>query len=172
MEWIYIAIPSTVTVIGFIITIYLNRIGLKDEISKVQQNISLDKIAEVPYEISEMLTSISKGELDVDAYSSITSKVVAYGSAEAVSILEAMQKYTYSLNGKASEVKGKEFDIIIYTALLLSQIKLDLTGKIIKPLSWIRIRINDADLIGNIISKRINELINENDFEKQFLVKE
>jgi hypothetical protein len=169
MEWLYVFIPSLVTVIGFGITIYLNRVGLRDEISKVQQNISLDRIADVPYEISEMLTSVSKGELDVTVYSSIISKVVAYGSADSVKILETMQIYSYSLKGKkSSEIKGKEYDIIIYTALLLSQIKLDLTGKIIKPLSWIRIRINDANLIDNIITNRINEIIIANDFEKQF----
>ncbi|MDX9797544.1 MAG: hypothetical protein RBT05_01660, partial [Bacteroidales bacterium] len=65
MEWLYFAIPSTVTIIGFIITIYINNKSVKDEVKKVQSSITLSKITDVPFELSEMMSNITNGKFGI-----------------------------------------------------------------------------------------------------------
>lgn len=173
MEWIYFAIPSTVTIIGFIITIYLNNKSVKDEVKKVQSSIALSKITDVPFELAEMMSNITNGKFGLEEYSQIISRIIGYGSNDAVKILERMQQFMYVYydeNGVKDE--KRKFDVIIYVSILISQIKLDLTSQVISPLSWIKIRIKDYEILKDTVIKRVNEIVKENTFNSLFIVEE
>lgn len=51
-------ITAMVTIIGFVVTYFLNKRNFKEEINKQQVNIHLDKIAELPYKIQELMDII------------------------------------------------------------------------------------------------------------------
>jgi hypothetical protein len=113
VEWIYLVIPSTVTIIGFVITIYLNNKSVKDEVKKVQSNIALNNITDVPFELAEMMSNITNGKFGLEQYSQIISRIIGYGSNDAVKIVERMQQFMYLYyNETGAKDDKRKFDVM------------------------------------------------------------
>lgn len=136
-------IPSVVTIIGFIVTYFLNQRNLKEEINKQKSNIYLAKIADMPFEIITLIDHIlDMKDFDVvPTFKEIISSVFAYGSKEAILIMANMQELAYSVSPDSN--KTDRYRQIAYYILLVCQIKYDLTGIKINPEYWYRIRIKD-----------------------------
>jgi len=136
-------IPSVVTIIGFIVTYFLNQRNLKEEINKQKSNIYLAKIADMPFEIITLIDYIlDKKDFDIiPKIKEIMSSVFAYGSKEAILIMANMQELAYSVASDSN--KTDRYRQVAYYILLVCQIKYDLTGIKINPEYWYRIRIKD-----------------------------
>jgi hypothetical protein len=171
MDWVYLVVPSVVSIIGFTITIYINNRNVKDEVSKIKSNIALENITDVPFKLAEIMTKIQGDGFQLEEYSEILSKIIGYGSNEAVKVLETMQSFLYRMNkGSKQENKESKFDGIIYLSILISQIKYDLTSQITPPISWVKIRIKDFDVFEEFFIERINALIKEYDFNEKLII--
>ena len=149
-------ISSAVTIIGFIVNYSLTKKSFKDEISKMKKAKMIENNDELIRRFMEMLT-FSPKEIEkkgVDYYKETANLVYEYGSKEVIEIFADFQQSNYS----------KEKDVVktfAYICLILSQIKYDLVGEVIKPNIILKIKLKDystSDILKNI-SKEIDDMI-------------
>ena len=150
-----------VTAIGFIVTYFMTKKNFRDEIKKEKISIATESIQSLPYEFCELMSKTIKGSIDPKEYEKLLSKVIAYGSNDAIKIAIAMQRNAYQKSGK---------NPIVFFSLLITQLKYDLTSEIISPESWCLLKINDYDTTKDKTKAQINEIIEELDLNKKFKV--
>ena len=117
-----------------------------------------------------MDNAINKTELSAQEYSSVLYKVLAYGSKEAVNIAVAMQELSYSLNSTPNVSTNQKSLLALY-ALLITQLKYDLTSEVISPESWLKLKMRDYPSIEEEIRSLINKHIYELELPSVFLLK-
>ena len=158
-------LTSFITIVGFIATYQFTKRNLKNELQKSKQQLNMEAIKELPYEICQILNDINEDSKKTSAqqknllfrYSEIISKVLVYGSCEAVSIAVYMQQTTYQSNGDTdNESKWK---LMAGWSLLITQLKYDLTDVVISPETWFKLKIKDYEDNKAPIQNAINELI-------------
>lgn len=151
-------ISSLVTVIGFIVTYFLNKRNFKEEIAKQQENIRLDRIADLPYKIQMLMQSIlDKGNADIlSEFKELMSSVFAYGSEDAIKLIANMQELNYAYADNPGRAGNK---VMAYYILLLCQIKYDLTGTEINPEFWYRMRLTDYAKLKTSLCETNNEIV-------------
>ena len=103
----------------------------------------------------------------VDEYGEILSKVLAYGSRNAVDIAILLQRLSYGLKEGAEEGRWKALAAF---SLLITQLKYDLTLEVISPESWFKLRITDYEKMQDEIRREINFIIDELGLSKEFRV--
>ncbi|HRX13770.1 MAG TPA: hypothetical protein P5087_01940 [Eubacteriales bacterium] len=168
---IAVIISGIITIAGFIITIIVTNKNLKNEINKIKISKSMEKMQDIP----KLLLDFIKVAQDFDKnritqeqaqeyLKNINNIIVAYGSQDAIKILENQQSLLYS-----NKIKG--LDIVYYISLLITQIKYDLTGIVMSPLSWLKVNINDYSHIESRAIEKINQIIYENKLNNKFKCK-
>jgi hypothetical protein len=153
-------ITAMVTIIGFVVTYFLNKRNFKEEINKQQVNIHLDKIAELPYKIQELMDIILDKKNDkaiLSKFKELMFSIFAYGSKDAIILVTNMQELNYIL--AASPDKADKNMLIAYYILLLCQVKYDLTGIEINPEFWYRMRLTDYSKMKSSLDKSSNEIV-------------
>ncbi len=161
-------ISGIVTIIGFIVTYIMTKKNLKDEVHKIKQNISIELMQKIPFEILEYFDSLKKANSDelLLKLQSIMSQVYAYGSVNAIKTLVAFQTINYHIK----EMENKT-DTLILLSILVSQIKYDITGEIIDPTNWLKIKIRDyKETLEPSISANVNFLIDKYELNKKLKV--
>lgn len=161
-----------VTIIGFVVTYFLSRKNLADEILKFKQTSQVDQIKELAFELCNLLQSaLEKKNYSTlqNNYAKLMNKVLAYASKDAVNIAVWAQQVNYqnSSSGQSS------FAPLVALALLISQLKYDASAEIIPADTWFRLRINDYEKSGmkNEIEKLITETVKELNLNKGFCPK-
>lgn len=150
-----------VTAVGFIVTYFMTKKNFRDEIKKDKISIATESIQSLPYEFCLLMSKTSKGSLNPIEYEQLLSKVIAYGSNDAIKIAVSMQRNTY-LHGDKNP--------IVFFSLLITQLKYDLTSEIISPESWFLLKINDYDKMKEDSQRQINEIVEELQLNKKFKV--
>lgn len=170
IEHIDTVVTVLITVIGFVVTYLLTKKNFKDEIKKSKITLAAKQIQTLPYDICQLMDAMIKGTQDdiVKQYGSILSKVLAYGSSQAVKIAIKMQRMSYD-STSASRLDDRLPMFAAYS-LLITQLKFDLTSEIIPPESWFQLRMNDYEKIQTKMRKSINYLIKELDLNNAFRV--
>ena len=134
-------ITVLVTVIGFIITYFMTKKNFTDEVKKEKITHTAEAIQSLPYDICQMMDSTIKkkdfSKEQVEQYGKMLSKVLAYGSKDAVNIAIRMQQLAYTLNDRPA---NERHSVLAAYALLITQLKYDLTSEIISPESWFQLR--------------------------------
>lgn len=137
-------ITAAVTIIGFVVTYFLNKRNFKSEIDREKININLDKIADLPYKIQELMNTIlnqGANAKTISDFKELMSLIFAYGSKEAIMLMTNMQQLNYRIADHSADADNME--LILYYILLLCQIKYNLTGIKINPEYWLRMRLSD-----------------------------
>lgn len=137
-------ITAAVTIIGFVVTYFLNKRNFKSEIDREKININLDKIADLPYKIQELMNTIlnqGANAKTISDFKELMSMIFAYGSKEAIMLMTNMQQLNYRIADHSADADNME--LILYYILLLCQIKYNLTGIKINPEYWFRMRLSD-----------------------------
>lgn len=157
-----VIVTSLITIAGFIITYFLNRKNFRDELNKFKSNKAVELMQDIPYDLAKLL-DLSKADSNKAAkiQNDIMLKICAYGSKDAVMIAEKYMQHSYSSF-------TKPIDAIAYIALLLSQMKFDITGNIILPTSWLKIKITDFPSRAEEITESINRIVDDNELNKNF----
>ena len=153
-------ITAGVTILGFVVTYFLNKRNFKEEINRQKLNINLHKTADLPYRIQELLDialEMKNEKTIVAKFKELMTLVFAYGSQEAIVLIANMQELNYSLaNNPDSTYENK---VIAYYILLLCQVKYDLTGIEINPEFWYRMRMKDYATTKHSFAKNSNEIV-------------
>lgn len=167
-------ITVTVTIIGFIVTYLMTQKSLRDEIlqSKVMSNA--DNIRSLPYDICQMMNRMtgkgSNQSFSVNEYAELLSKVLAYGSKDAITIAVHLQEMAYA-NAETENTHSPQEMMACYS-LLITQIKFDLTAEIISPECWFKLKIKDYSVMKKAIVMYNNYLVRELDLRRDFLIAE
>lgn len=171
IEHIDTIVTIVITIIGFVVTYLMTKKNFKDEVKKNKIALASEQIESLPYDICQLMDAMIKGtSKDVlEKYGSILSKVLAYGSSQAVNIAIKMQRMSYESSTTSS--LDERLPILAAYSLLITQLKYDLTSEIISPESWFKLRMNDYDKnIQPKMKKAINDLINELHLNSSFKV--
>ena len=170
-EVIKIILPSgitaIVTILGFIISYRLNSRRVKEEILKYKASKTLDKLEDMPRRILSLIDSIRRSQNSVIAlqeeYLDILNQVFCYGSHDAVRIASTMQQYIYSLH------EGKNNNrVVAYYVLLICQIRYDLSGEIISPNEWYRMRMSEYENDSLRLKEMNNDIVKQLQLNKAF----
>ena len=161
-----------ITILGFVITYYMTKKNFKDEIRKNKIALASQETQTLPYDICQLMDSMLKDkaknqDLFVKEYGAILSKVLAYGSNDAVKIAIKMQNLSYD---SASKPTNEKFPILAAYALLITQLKFDLTSEIISPESWFKLRMTDYSKIQETMKDAINSIVTELSLSESFHV--
>lgn len=154
-------IPAVVTIVGFVVTYFLNKRNFKEEVHQAKVNATLEKISDLPYKILTLMDAmVQKGktknqeQFNLKSFQEIMSLTFAYGSKEAIAIASSMQETNFLFNNEPNKVN--KIEIIAYYILLACQVKYDLTGIKVNPEYWYRMKITDY----KIMKKDLNEATN------------
>lgn len=170
-----IGIPAIISIIGFIVTIFTLKKNFQNELKKQKATVQLDKMAEMPYEILDLMDKIirsgkitpsQKEQEDLaQKMNVIFSSIYAYGSSNAIHILAAMQNENYK-NSVSPESKNS-YRVMAFYVLLTAQIRFDITGEIVSPEEWFKMRLNDFDKNRDQIVLANNCLVDELGLRKE-----
>ena len=165
-------ITEFITVLGFVITYYMTKKNFKNEIRKDKIALAAQETQSLPYDICQLMDSMIKDKSKspdkiVKEYGAILSKVLAYGSQDAVKIAIKMQQLSYSLTNVPNE---ERFSILAAYALLITQLKYDLTSQVISPESWFQLRMTDYPKLQPRMKGYINSIVSELSLSESFAV--
>ena len=165
-----VTIPAIVAIIGFVVTYFLNKRNFYEELRKQKINIQLDKISDVPYEILSLLNTVNDKNISekkkIESYNNLLAKIVAYGSKEAIVIAAAMQEFLYISSQQKSSVSPDGYNTIAYNALLLCQVKYDLTGIKVNPEYWYRLKFMEYSTLKQTYRAPVNKIVDELGLDK------
>ena len=169
-------IPAVVTIIGFIVTYFLNKRNFKEEVNKAKVDATLEKISDLPYKILTLMDTMlqknkTKGneQANLRLFQEIMSLTFAYGSKDAITIVSSMQETNYLLAKEPDKVDKNK--MIAYYILLACQVKYDLTGIKINPEYWYRMRMTDYKAMKENLDNATNKIVDELQLEDFLLVK-
>ncbi len=162
-----------ITVLGFVITYFMTQKNLKDEIRKNKLALAAQETQSLPYDICQLMDVMLKDDTNnpdtiIKVYGAILSKVLAYGSKDAVKIAIKMQQLSYTLSNEPEATD--RFVILAAYALLITQLKYDLTSEIISPESWFQLRMKDYNKLQSVMKSYINKIVIELGLSSSFSV--
>ena len=173
-----VGIPAIISIIGFIVTIFTLKKGFQNELAKQKANIQLDKMAVMPYEIlvlmQEMIdvgkqkTSLSVQQKLKEKMDWIFSSIYAYGSSKAIHILATMQSENYR-NAVMPE-NSDNYRTMAFYVLLTVQIRADITGEIVSPEEWFKLKITDFQTNREMIKVANNRIVEELDLDRRYVM--
>ena len=157
-------VTGTISIIGFIVTNMSMKNSFRNELMKQRDNIVLEKMSSVPYDILEVMDNLVKSESEKDSlkalktFGKIMNKIYSYGSKDAIKIVSLMQEENYALE------KMEEYNVFRKMAsyvLLATQIKYDITGVYTNPEFWFKMRLPFYDNNREEIIAANNQLVKE-----------
>lgn len=173
---ISVGIPAVISVTGFIITIFTLKKNFQNELVKQKSSIQLEKMAVMPYEILVLMQDMidagkEKGKSTTqnklkEKMDWIFSTIYAYGSSSAIHILATMQSENY--RNSAAPEKADKYRIMAFYVLLTVQIRFDITGEIVSPEEWFKLKLTDFQTNREVFKIANNRLVDELKLDKQY----
>ncbi|WP_026491137.1 hypothetical protein [Butyrivibrio sp. XPD2002] len=155
-----------VTIMGFVITYIMTSINFHNEIQKDKMALVAQEIQTLPYDICQLMDDMIKNTRTMNEdfnkeYSAILSRVLAYGSNDAIKIAIKMQRMSYEY--ESQNVKERNYlPILASFSLLITQLKYDMTYEIVSPESWCKLRLKDYNsALQADFKKQVNSLVEE-----------
>lgn len=164
-------ISSCITILGFFVTIYTLMRSFKNEMQKTKNNIVLEHIRDLPYEILDNFDHLNDKDYNskilLNEFTIIMKKVYAYGSIDAIGIISKMQQENYLR--KKNEFANKYRPVCFYI-LLVTQIKYDVTGNAVSPDYWYRMKITDYEQNKFNFIDENNKIVKEMNLNPKFKI--
>ena len=161
-------IPAVVSIIGFIVTYFLNKRNFHEEVNKAKVDATLKKISDLPYKVLTTLDYMRKNQneenykqISSKMYGELVSMIFSYGSKDAIKIVSSMQETRNLLSNDLDQVKKNQTANTAYFVLLACQIKFDLTGIKICPEYWYKTRLRDYNEKKDELSRVTNRIVHE-----------
>lgn len=165
-----IIIPSLVSIFGFLVTIYLNKRNLSNEINKKKIDVSINSLSDIPYKCIDCLDLTKSEKERVNTFKEIASKTFAYGSKDAIKILSESQQEIYKRKDNLLNEK-ENFSNMIFFILLACQIKADLTGVKVSPDFYLKIKLNDYEKHEEKFREINNQIVNSLKLNEFLIIK-
>lgn len=170
-SFFYNHIDLVITIIGFIVTYFLTKKNILAELTKIKRNSMVENLQDVPMSICNFLDFLlyKQNEKDFqrklqDKFLPIMNKILSYGSSDAIKILSHIQQIGFH----PEKVADKSI-VVNYYALLISQIKYDISSEIILPNTWLKMKLTDYSSQEQKINSQINEIVLKLNLNKKFL---
>lgn len=172
-----VGIPAVISIIGFLLTIFTLKKEFQNELVKQKANVQLEKMSTMPYEILELMQNmIDSGKNPSRALQEklkakmdrVFSTIYAYGTATSIHILAAMQSENYQNISASQEVN--RYRMMAFYVLLTVQIRTDITGEVVSPEEWFKMKITDFQDNRDLFRATNNELVNELNLNRQYLM--
>lgn len=176
---ISVGIPAIISIVGFIVTVFTLKKGFQNELAKQKATVQLDKMAVMPYEILALMQKmIDAGKQKAppslqkelkDKMDWIFSSIYAYGSSKAIHILATMQSENY--RNAAVPDNTDKFRTMAFYVLLTVQIRADITGEIVSPEEWFKLKLTDFQANREMIKEANNRLIKELNLDSRYIMR-
>lgn len=148
-----IIVPSAITVVGFVVSYIINKRNHYQSIQqiKTEKQISdLYNILNDVFELLDMLLLLYAQRKDMlngfqELKKRIYSTIFSAGSKDAVNIMAYIQEMAYS--GIDDGVEVPSYQLIASYVLLAMQIKYDVTGVEVSPLTWYKGRFTTQKML-------------------------
>lgn len=164
-----VAIPSIVTIIGFIITYNLNIVNIREEIYK-SKNIKSSEILKKNFQpllnIIRFDREKMKENKTLESLNKIFDEILIYGSSKLIRIATTFKEYIFT-NKDSIDVNY----IFAYIGLIISQLKYDISGEYIPADTWYRYTITDYGVLKSQVVETIEEIIKSLDLDKKMSCK-
>lgn len=152
--WITSIVASCVTLAGIVVSYILSKKNLEGELKRLREQEALAKSHDFPQRAASLMDDIERG-MSPDELKKLLTDIYAYGSPEAIRVIVEFQETNYR------EARSGDVDpmyLLSLVAVLISQLKYDLTGRTVEPESWFRLRITDYDPVQSPIPGYIKEI--------------
>lgn len=162
-------ITSIITIIGLVVTYNMNKRNYKEELKNSKTTLNIEKLQSIILDVSNLLNN--PDNISPEMYQLLVSNILSYGSLDAIKILTYLQTSLYNNQNTEQNYSKKNNQMILtITAycLLITQIKYDLTGEILPPLSYAKIKLTDFKTLENDFYVKNNEIINELHLNESF----
>lgn len=139
--WITSTIASCVTFAGIIVSYNLSKKNLEGELKRLREQEALARSHDFPRRAASLMSDINEG-MSPDELKKLLADIYAYGSPEAIGANVEFQETNY----RTARSEGVDpICLLSLVAVLMSQLKYDLTGRTIDPESWFWLRITNYD---------------------------
>ena len=172
IEWLSIIIPSTVSIIGFIISYWQNRKYMENEVLKNKRSLMLEKGIELINEAKVFVDLNEMGKLNQKKLNDLVNDLYLYGSKDVITILSEFMQFNYLLQDKSNQ--DNIYKLMAYCTLIVVQLKYDYFGEITNPMDTLKIRLNDLYIKEGLYDQmkvKINSIIEELNLRKEFKIK-
>lgn len=144
--------------------------NLENEVNSIKIQQSVERMRDLPSRVASFMDEVRSGRVDVESMSKLLSDVYSYGSPDAIKILVSFQETNYkiSTNPDHSDVK-QSYRVIGHLALLISQLKYDLSGQYVNPELYFKLKISDYGKNGVRASGVLAELVKELDLDEKLI---
>ena len=189
IDLLAILIPSSVTILGFFITYFINinnmknqfkiiELNFKNELIKKKSDLSIEKMSDAIVDILNLATlsiiklpncknqNEKKNILnEIENKKIVYNVIYAYGSADAIKILSYFSKLEKTNT-------NDNYKVISLYQLLVIQIKYDIMNVVVSPTSWIEMILNSKEFEANKekIIKVNNDLVDELKLNNEFKI--
>lgn len=171
-ELLSIIIPSTVSIIGFIISYWQNRKYIENEVLKNKRFLMLEKGIELIGKAKVFIDYNKMGELSQDELNDLVNDIYLYGSKDVITILSEFMQYNYQIQVKRDQ--NNICKMMAYCTLLVVQLKYDYFGEITNPIDTLKIRLKDIYTKKDFYKDmkiNINSIVEELNLNKEFKIK-
>lgn len=159
-----------ITLLGLALSYYKLKKTFKNDIDKLRYQKVYEKIEDLPFEIIMILQKAYECSNDNVKWKKLTnelntfnSKVIAYGSPKAVELCAYIQQLAYNN-------ENEPYKTLAGYALLVSQLKYDLSNQIISPELYFKNKIKDYQVTKNKVNGYVNIIVDELRLNKEFKI--
>ncbi|WP_373774390.1 hypothetical protein [Streptococcus ferus] len=178
---ISVGASSFISIIGFVITNTSLKKSFKNEMRKSRDNVALEKMSTMPYEILELwddmmeidkVKSLSqksnKQKENLAKFKRIMNVTYSYGSENVIKIVALMQKENYEAENQ--QIEQDVYRMASTFVLLTTQIKYDVTEIAVSPSLWFQMRLKDYTDQEELYKKANNQLVDELNLNNEFKI--
>lgn len=154
-------VTGVISIIGFVLTNLSMKRNFKNELLKEKVSVHIEKMSEMPYHILELMEKMIKtpsSEEVLEEFKKNLNTICAYGSSKAIEIASTMQSENYLYSDKEDRDK---YRVIAFYALLVTQIKYDVTGIINSPEMWYMMKMTDYRKGRSKFQESNNQIVRE-----------
>ena len=163
-------ITASVTLVGIIVSYVLSKKNLENEVNSIKVQQSVERMRDLPARVASFIDEVRDGRIDIESMSRLLSDVYAYGSPDAIKILVSFQEVNYEISSNPghSDVE-QSYRVIGHLALLISQLKYDLSGQYVNPELDYKLKITDYGKSGGTADGVLAELVKKLSLDEKLI---
>ena len=161
-------IPSLVTAIGLFVTYRRTRRDMEATLAAQKEQRTLEIAGDLPARVADLMDDALAKTMDVREMNRLLTDVYVYGSPEAVRLVVAFQRHNYALAAQKEPAASAGREAMAILALLIAQLKLDMTGKAVPAAAWAEMKLRDYDDVGGDLSARVERIARQHGLDPRF----
>ena len=124
---------------------------------KVQRTLEI--AGDLPARMASLMDATLTGDFSAQEMSKLLTDVYVYGSLESAKLVVDFQKHNYALTAKEKPENADTTKSLAYLALLIAQLKFDMTGLVVPAKGWLEMKLKDYDVMESVLLESIEEIV-------------